>query len=67
MTRTAEQKAKNRENHGDWHIDHITPLASVDLSDPAAVRSACHYTNLQPLWASVNHQKHAKLDWQGSI
>lgn len=54
------------ENHGSWHIDHIKPLASFDLTDPDQLRQACHYTNLQPLWAVDNHRKHAKLNWQRS-
>lgn len=49
----------NWENHGlhGWHIDHIKPLASFDLTDKKQLEEACHYTNLQPLWAKDNIAK----------
>jgi len=47
------------ENHGisGWHIDYIKPLAEFDLTDPVEFKKACHYTNLQPLWAYDNFTK----------
>jgi hypothetical protein len=49
-----------------WHIDHIRPLASFDLTDEAQARAACHYSNLQPLWYRENLSKGARTDWQSA-
>lgn len=40
-----------------WHIDHIKPLTSFDLTDRNQLLEVCHYTNLQPLWATDNLSK----------
>ena len=47
-------------NYGKWHIDHIKPCASFDLSKPEDQKECFHYTNLQPLWAIENITKGSK-------
>jgi hypothetical protein len=44
-----------------WRIEYIIPLASFDLTDRKQLLKACHYTNLQPLWAEDNLQKSDKI------
>ncbi len=45
-----------------WHIDHIRPCSSFDLSDPKQQEECFHYTNLQPLWKHDNRLKSDKTD-----
>ena len=41
-----------------WHIDHIRPCASFDLTDHEQQRICFHWSNLQPMWAYDNLAKH---------
>lgn len=53
------------DNHGlyGWHIDHVRPCASFDLSDLRQQQECFHFTNLQPLWARDNLSKGQKYSF----
>ncbi len=42
------------ENFGAWHIDHIVPINTFDLSCPIERAQAFHWSNTRPLWAHEN-------------
>jgi len=48
------------ENHGEWHLDHITPLSSAKNVEDSILLN--HYTNFQPLWAADNLKKSNKTN-----
>lgn len=54
-----DKKWMNWDNHGEWHIDHNTPLASATTKEE--MEKLCHYTNLQPLLAEENIRKSDKI------
>lgn len=51
-------------NYGEWHIDHIIPLSAHNYETPEHIdfKRAWAISNLQPLWASDNMSKHARLN-----
>lgn len=52
------------ERYGEFHIDHIRPIASFNFTSPDDLefRQCWALSNLQPLWAEDNMRKGAK--WQ---
>lgn len=58
------QKGMKWENYGikGWHIDHIKPCASFDLTKIKEQKECFHYSNLQPLWWFENLSKGSKYE-----
>ena len=58
------QSGMTWENYGikGWHIDHVRPCASFDLTNPQEQKACFHYANLQPLWARDNLIKGNKVN-----
>ena len=44
-----------------WSIDHIIPLAAVDLTNREAFLKISHFKNLQPMWHVLNVAKGNKI------
>jgi len=57
----------NERGMKEWHIDHIKPCASFDLSKLSEQKKCFHYTNLQSLWARENIIKSNKFDKEKKI
>jgi hypothetical protein len=57
------KKGMSFKNHGKWHVDHIIPCSSFDLTKPEEQIKCFNYTNLQPLWAFENLTKSDKLNY----
>ncbi len=53
------------DNHGKglgkWNIDHEIPCALFDLSKPERQERCFHFSNLQPMWATENASKGARV------
>ncbi len=52
-------------NRSDWHIDHIRPCASFDLTDPEQQKECFHFSNLRPEWPVANIKKSSW--WNGKL
>lgn len=51
------------ENYGEWHLDHIVPISAFNFEKPEDddFKRCWALKNLQPLWASDNLKKQAKI------
>lgn len=45
------------DNYGEWHIDHVNPLMTYDLTKRGQQSKAFHYTNLRALWGDENRKR----------
>lgn len=56
-----------------WHIDHIRPCATFDLTIPDQQQLCFSWRNLQPLWGSENvvkrhaYEPHDEVEWAGRM
>jgi hypothetical protein len=56
------KEGMTKENHGTiWHIDHIIPCSSFDLTKPEEQLKCFNYTNLQALFVFENLSKSNKM------
>lgn len=56
------QEGMNWNNYGHfgWHIDHIRPCSSFDLTKESEQKECFNYKNMQPLWWQDNLKKSSK-------
>ena len=52
----------SEENYGQWHVDHVSPIAAFDLTRPDHRARAFHHANLQPMWADANMGKGSSIN-----
>ena len=50
------------EEHGNWHLDHVKPCCSFDLTNESELAECFHWSNYQPLEKGKNFSKGGKLD-----
>lgn len=48
-----------------WNIDHRIPLVAAKTDEE--FKKLCHYTNLQPMWATENRKKWGKYEKTDNI
>ncbi|GCE65782.1 hypothetical protein OMCYN_01728 [cyanobiont of Ornithocercus magnificus] len=58
------EKGMSWDNYGrdGWHVDHIRPCASFDLTDEEQQLACFNWRNLRPMWAAENISKSDNYD-----
>ena len=58
------QEGMSWDNYGEWHIDHIKPVSSFNITSDSCeeFKNCWKLSNLQPLWAVDNFKKSDKLE-----
>jgi sulfur relay (sulfurtransferase) complex TusBCD TusD component (DsrE family) len=49
------------ENYGLWHIDHVLPCSSFDLTMTEAIQECFNWKNLRPCWGADNLEKSSHI------
>lgn len=49
------------ENYGQWHIDHVIPCKSFNLTNEEEQKKCFSWKNLRPCWATENISKGSKI------
>lgn len=49
------------DNYGEWHVDHVTPIAAFDLTRPDHRARCFNAANMAPMWACDNMTKSSTL------
>jgi hypothetical protein len=55
------QEEMSWDNMGLWHIDHVTPCVSFDLTNSEDLAKCFSWKNLRPCWAEENMSKGSKI------
>jgi len=55
------EEGMNWENYGEWHIDHVIPCSSFNLSNEEDQKKCFSWKNLRPCWAKENIIKGGKI------
>lgn len=57
------EKGMSWNNHGDWHIDHITPISKMIQAGITDVEKINCLSNLRPIWKELNFKKSDSIEF----